>query len=176
MNSFMTHIKNLKDFILFFVPILSPLLPTTLNNKMALTIVYLVILHSITLYQIKRKNDEHKEQISTKNSELEREKTLVTNNESKINQISLNLKNLETDHEKLYKSYSSFVNVEFAKIVYSMHVQYSNFYAKNHGKSKLKDDLEGMKGISEKLKDLSLEKQEELKNVERKLSYRSHSK
>lgn len=161
----MTHLKNVKDFLPFLLPVFTYFFPGAPNKKLIFVIIYLFSLQVWNVYQLKKKNDENKDL----NNQLNQtnESILTAKNETK--EITLN-------YEKLYSSYSAFVNVDFAKIVNSIGYQYSEFHTKHHGKSRLKDDLAGLKAIAQDVSNLALEKQEELKNVDRTLSYRSYSK
>lgn len=165
MSSFITHLKNVKDFLPFLLPVFTYFFPGAPNKKLIFVIIYLFSLQVWNVYQLKKKNDENKDL----NNQLNQtnESILTAKNETK--EITLN-------YEKLYSSYSAFVNVDFAKIVNSIGYQYSEFHTKHHGKSRLKDDLAGLKAIAQDVSNLALEKQEELKNVDRTLSYRSYSK
>lgn len=165
MSNLTTHLKNVKDFLPFLLPAFTYFFPGAPNKKLIFVIIYLVCLYLWSIYQLKKKNDENEDL----NNQLKQtnEAMVTAKNETK---------EITGSYEKLYSSYSAFVNVDFAKIVTSIGYQYSEFHTKHHGKSRLKDDLAGLKAIAQDVSNLALEKQEELKNVDRTLSYRSYSK
>lgn len=165
MSSPTTHLKNIKDFLPFLLPALTYFFPGAPNKKLIFVIIYLVLLYLWSIYQLKKKNEENEDL----NNQLKQTNEAITAAKNETKEMTGN-------YEKLYSSYSTFVNVDFAKIVTSIGSQYSEFHTKHHGKSRLKDDLAGLKAIAQDVSHLALEKQEELKNVDRTLSYRSHSK
>lgn len=165
MSNPIAHLKNVKDFLPFLLPVFTYFFPGAPNKKLIFVILYLVFLHLWSIHQMKKKNEENEEL----NNQLKQKNEAITIAENETKEVKGN-------YEKLYSSYSAFVNVDFAKIVNSIGYQYSEFHTKHHGKSRLKDDLAGLKAIAQDVTNLALEKQEELKNVDRPLSYRSYSK